>query len=179
MHSHLGEGFAGNWAINKNRYMLFGQCFVQVTDCYAIWFILSYDGNNQANLRLQMRLMCWDMDIVHQNDFPLVDANYWLRLGADICFNPHFKLYLDFDQALWFPALTTLSIKPEKNPYYCGPPIITPTDTPCTTPATVSQTSTNNADASHCQNLFLAMIDRNYYGVILLMCQSALGNLNK
>jgi hypothetical protein len=23
LHSHLGEGFAGNWAINKNRYMLF------------------------------------------------------------------------------------------------------------------------------------------------------------
>jgi hypothetical protein len=22
--SHLGEGFAGDWAINKNRHMLFG-----------------------------------------------------------------------------------------------------------------------------------------------------------
>ena len=24
LHSHLGEGFAGDWAINKNRHMLFG-----------------------------------------------------------------------------------------------------------------------------------------------------------
>jgi hypothetical protein len=58
LHSHLGEGFAGDWAINKNRHMLFGTWFVWVTDCYAICFILSYDGNNPAILRLQMRLMC-------------------------------------------------------------------------------------------------------------------------
>ena len=25
LHSHLGKHFAGNWAINKNRHMLFGQ----------------------------------------------------------------------------------------------------------------------------------------------------------
>jgi hypothetical protein len=55
LHSHLGEGFAGDWAINKNRHMLFGTQFVWVTDCYAIQFILSYDGNNPAVLRLQMR----------------------------------------------------------------------------------------------------------------------------
>jgi hypothetical protein len=24
LHSHLGKGFSGNWAINKNRHMLFG-----------------------------------------------------------------------------------------------------------------------------------------------------------
>jgi hypothetical protein len=68
LHSHLGEGFAGDWAINKNRHYLFGKQFVWVTDCYAIRFILSYDGNNPAILRLQMRLMCWDVTIVHWND---------------------------------------------------------------------------------------------------------------
>ena len=41
LHSHLGEGFAGDWAINKNRHMCFGQRFTWVTDCYAIKFILS------------------------------------------------------------------------------------------------------------------------------------------
>jgi hypothetical protein len=97
LHSHLGEGFAGDWAINKCRHMLFGQRFVWVTDCYAICFILSYDGNNPAISRLQMRLMCWDVDVVHQNDSHLVDADYWSRLGADICFDPLFKSYLDFD----------------------------------------------------------------------------------
>jgi hypothetical protein len=50
LHSHLGEGFAGHWAINKNRHYLFGTRFVWVTDCYAIRFILSYDGNNPAIL---------------------------------------------------------------------------------------------------------------------------------
>ncbi len=75
LHSHLGECFAGDWAINKNRHMLFGQRFVWVTDCYAARFILSYDGNNPAILRLQMRLMCWDVDIVHRNDIHLTDAD--------------------------------------------------------------------------------------------------------
>jgi hypothetical protein len=46
LHSHLGEGFAVNWTMNKNCHMLFGQRFVWVMDCYAIWFILSYNGNN-------------------------------------------------------------------------------------------------------------------------------------
>jgi hypothetical protein len=65
LHSHLGEGFAGDWAINKCRHMLFGQQFVWATDCYTIKFILSYDGINPAILCLQMQLMCWDVDIVH------------------------------------------------------------------------------------------------------------------
>jgi len=54
--------------------MLFGQRFVWVTNCYAIKFILSYEGGNLAILRLQMRLMCWDVDIVHRPDTELVDA---------------------------------------------------------------------------------------------------------
>jgi hypothetical protein len=60
LHSHLGEGFSGDYAINKCRQYVFGQRFVWVTDCYAIKFILSYIGSNTAILRLQMRLMCWD-----------------------------------------------------------------------------------------------------------------------
>jgi hypothetical protein len=98
LHSHLGECFAGDWAINKNRHMLFGQRFVWVTDCYAACFILSYDGNNPAVLRLQMHLMCWDIDVVHRNNIHLTDANYWSRLGADIYFDPLFKSYLNFDR---------------------------------------------------------------------------------
>ena len=49
LHSHLGEGFAGDWAINKNLHYLFGSWFVWVMDCYAIRFILSYDGNCSAH----------------------------------------------------------------------------------------------------------------------------------
>jgi hypothetical protein len=82
LHSHLGEGFAGDYAINKCSHMLFGQRFVWVTDCYAIKFILSYEGGNSAILRLQMRLMCWDVDIVHRPDTELVDAGPGLRPTA-------------------------------------------------------------------------------------------------
>jgi hypothetical protein len=56
--------------------MLFCQRFVWTTACYAIKFILFYDGANPAILRLQMRLMCWDVDIVHQNDHYNADADY-------------------------------------------------------------------------------------------------------
>jgi hypothetical protein len=123
LHSHLGECFAGDWAINRNRHMLFGQRFAWVTDCYATRFILSYDGNNPAVMRLQMRLMCWDINIVHRNDTHLTDADYWSRLGADICFDPLFKSYLDFDRGLCerCPVPTSLPMKPEKMPYYRGP----------------------------------------------------------
>jgi hypothetical protein len=76
LHSHLGEGFSGDWAMNKCRHMLFGQRFVWTTDCFAIKFILSYDGANPAILRLQMRLMCWDVNIAHQNDHYIADADY-------------------------------------------------------------------------------------------------------
>ena len=78
LHSYLGKIFAGDWAMSsKCCHMLFRHCFVWVTDCYAAKFILSYDGGNPAILRLQMRLMCWDVDIVHRPDYKLVDANYW------------------------------------------------------------------------------------------------------
>jgi hypothetical protein len=58
LHSHLGKGFAGAYAINKCCHMLFGQQFVWVADCYAFKFILSYQGDNSAILYLQMRLLC-------------------------------------------------------------------------------------------------------------------------
>ena len=149
LHSHLGEGFAGDWGINKNRHMLFGTRFVWVTDCYAIRFILSYDGNNPAILRLQMRLMCWDVDIVHRNDIHLTDADYWSRLGADICFDPQFKGYLDFNRSLRaeFPAPTDLPMRPENMPYYRGPRVTLP-------PATDDAA----ADSAYCQSLAATVV---------------------
>ncbi len=171
LHSHLGEGFAGNWAINKNCHMLFGQRFVWVRDCYTICFILLYDGNNPAIACLQMRLMCWDVNIVHRNDSHLVNANYWLRLGADICFDPLFKSYLDFDWELCkkIPAPTALPMKPENMPYYQGPRITTSMDLQHTSPsADTSWSDTDAANISHCQSLFLAIIDHNCQGLCRL-----------
>jgi hypothetical protein len=58
LHSHLGEAFSGNYAINKCCHMCLGQRFTWVTDCYALKFVLSYDGLNSAILCLQMQFMC-------------------------------------------------------------------------------------------------------------------------
>ncbi len=156
LHSHLGEGFAGDWAINKNRHMLFGTRFVWVTDCYAIRFILSYDSNNLAVLRLQMRLMCWDMDIVHRNDIYMTDADYWSCLGEDICYDPLFKSYLDFDRGLHetFPAPVNLPMLPENMPYYRGPRVVPP-----------SPTDEPNADNHHCQSLFSQVLTHDSNGL--------------
>ena len=57
LHSHLGKGFALDWAINKNRAKLRGVRFTALTDCFALRFILTYAGTNPALLRLQMRFM--------------------------------------------------------------------------------------------------------------------------
>ena len=49
-----------------------------------------------AILCLQMRLMCWDVDIVHRLDTELVDADYWSRLGVDLDFDPLLRGYLAY-----------------------------------------------------------------------------------
>ena len=125
LHSHLGEAFAGDLAINKNRHMCFGQRFVWVTDCYALKYVLSYDGRNPAILRLQMRFMCWDMVIEHRNDHWLTDADYFSRLGADLCYDPLFKEYIQQVHALHrrSPAPTEMPIAPDHQPYFRGPRI--------------------------------------------------------
>ena len=71
-----------------------------MTECYAIKFILSDEGGNPAILRLQMCLMCWDVDIAHQPDTELVDADYWSRLGVDLNFDPLYQKYLQLTHHL-------------------------------------------------------------------------------
>ena len=144
LHSHLGEGFAGDYAINKVRQYVFGQRFVWVTDCYAIKFILSYEGGNAAVLRLQMRLMCWDCDIIHRPGTTMVDADYWSRLGVDIDFDPLYQQYLSITGRLkeQHQPPTQLPMLPENMPYYKGPRVHLPT--------------TPTAEALHLQTIFAA-----------------------
>jgi hypothetical protein len=117
--------------------MVFGQRFVWVTDCYALKFILSYDGQNPAILCLQMRFMCWDMVVKHRNDMCLTDADYVSRLGADLCFDPLLKEYVQ--QVAAFrrrsPAPKELSIAPKHQPYFHGPRLNMPRMTAPTTSA--------------------------------------------
>ncbi len=111
--------------------------------------------------------MCWDVDIVHRNDIHLTDADYWSRLGADICFDPLFKSYLNFDQGLHegFPAPTSLPMKPENMPYYQGPRITTKdvsTDAEC---PSASSSDTNEAHHLHCQSIKSAIVHHDCHGL--------------
>ncbi len=139
LHFHLGEAFSGDYTINKCRHMAFGQRFVWVTDCYALKFIHSYDGRNPAILRLQMCFMCWDMIIEHRNDVCLTDADYFSRLGADLCFDPLLKDCVQHIQSIKCrsPAPTELPIAPEHQPYFRGPRL----NLPCKAPARESNQS--------------------------------------
>ena len=117
-------------------------------------------------LRLQMCLMCWDVDIVHRNNIHLTDANYWSRLGADICFDPLFKSYLDFDCRLreQFPAPTSLPMKPKNMPYYRGPRVTTTADSPNSVIPSSAPTA-DTAHQSHCQFVVDEMIHHSCHGL--------------
>ena len=70
-----------------------------------------------------MRLMGWDFDIVHCTNNCLVDADYWLQLDKDLCYDPLFREYLHIVLELrWaHPPPTDLPMKVENMLYYCGP----------------------------------------------------------
>jgi hypothetical protein len=123
LHSYLGEGFAGNYAINKVAHYCWGMQFTWITDCYALRYVLSYDGNNPAVLRLQMRLMCWDMVIVHRPGTTMAAPDYLSRLGADLCFDPLLRDYIAKIQHLKKsnPTVSSLPMLPENMPGYKGP----------------------------------------------------------
>ena len=112
--------------MNKVRRTCYGRRFVWVTYCYAAKFVFSYYGANQAVLCLQMRLMGWDVDIVHRTNDYLIDADYWSRLDSDLCYDPSFRTYLHLvsDLCRAHPPLTSsLPMKAEHMPYYRGPRI--------------------------------------------------------
>jgi hypothetical protein len=154
LHSHLGECFAGDYAINKMRHYVFGQCFIWVTDCYALKFLLSYEGGNPAILCLQMHLMCWDVDIVHCLDSELAGADYWSCLGANIDFYPLFYDFLNYTAKLRKsnPAPADLPMHQENMPYYRGPRV-----------RPVTKTS-DSKDALHIQSLLTDIVMLNGTG---------------
>jgi hypothetical protein len=146
LHSHLGEAFSGNYAINKCQHMAFGQRFIWVMDYYALKFIQSYNGWNPAILCLQMRFMCWDMVVKHRNDVCLTDAEYFSHLGMDLCFDPLLKEYVQ--QVVAFrcrsPAPKELPIAPKHQPYFRGPHL----NMPRKAAPTASDRHAHNLDAT-------------------------------
>jgi hypothetical protein len=176
LHSHLGECFAGGYAINKMQHYVFDQQFVWVTDCYAIKFLLSYEGSNPAILRLQMCLMCWDVDIIHQPDSELVNADYWSCLGAIIDFNPLFCDYLDYTAKLRksHPVTTDLPMRPENMPYYRGPQVQPVTKTSKAANVLHIQSLLTDIIVSSCtRQAFLSNIPVRFGHMALPSCRSA------
>jgi hypothetical protein len=96
-----------------------------------------------------------DVDIVHGNDNYLGNADYWSRLGTDLCFNPLFKKYLELTRSLCLlhPVPTILPMLPENMPYYHGPCII-PT-----------QSSTDPSNDAHCQAIISTLLVNNCHGL--------------
>ncbi len=47
-----------------------------------------------------MRYMCWDMDIEYRNNNWLTNADYFSRLGADLCYDPLLCEYIKQVHAL-------------------------------------------------------------------------------
>ena len=88
LHSHLGEGFAGDFGLQKCQHYLWGIRNSWITDSYAMRFILSYDGTNGPLCRLQMRLCMLHVDIYHRNAKWLGDADYFSRHGGDMWCDP-------------------------------------------------------------------------------------------
>jgi hypothetical protein len=123
LHWYLGEAFCGDFAMNKFHHMCYGGHVVWDMDGYAVIFILSYNGANQAILELQMRLIKWDVDIVHCCNDHLVDADYWSRLNCNLCYDLSFYSYLRHVESFCqtHPAPTKIPIDAEHMPYYQGP----------------------------------------------------------
>jgi hypothetical protein len=122
-HLHLYPGeFARDWAMGKCHHMLFRHCFIWITDCYAAQFLLLYNGGNQEVQHLQMCIMGWFVDIAHQANDYLANANYWSRLHSDLCYDPTFKDYIQLVSTLQSQSTSPydLPILPRNMPYYRG-----------------------------------------------------------
>ena len=126
LHSHLGEGFCLDWAINRNRSKLYGTRFSAITDCYALRFILTYDGPNPVILRMQMRFMLWAMDLYHRVARFLATPDYFSRLGADLYFDEMSREYLSktIELRKLYPPVSGM-MRPENMPGYRAPRIKT------------------------------------------------------
>jgi hypothetical protein len=63
------------------------------------------------------------MEIKHRNDHFLTDGDYWSCLGANLCFDPHLKEYIEQINAMQLrnASPTALPPAPENMPYFWGP----------------------------------------------------------
>ena len=162
LHSHLGEAFALDWAIHKCRAKIWGTRFTALTDCFALRFILSYDGPNPVLLRLQMRFQLWAMDLYHRSGFLMVSPDYMSRVGADLCFDELSRNYLNRTVNLRknYPAASGTML-PENMPGYRAPRVrsVLPPDT-----TTVATTLVSLSDDNYVDPAFAPILTSIYSG---------------
>ena len=70
------------------------------------------------------------MDIIHRNDRYLVDANYWSRLMADLCFGPLLRDYIQHVASIHLnnPVPARMPMLAENMPGARGPRLHKPVD---------------------------------------------------
>ena len=119
LHFHLGEAFALDWAIHKNRAKLWGICFTVLTDYMALRFILTYNGWNPVLLRLQIRFQLWAMDLYHRPGDLIIIPDYFSRYIANLCFDDLARNYLNrtVNFCQFYPA-SSGTMLPENMPGY-------------------------------------------------------------
>jgi hypothetical protein len=90
---------------------------------YPAQFMTTYEGSIPAVLCLQMHLMGCEVDIIHRANVFIGDANYWLRLDADLCYDSLFKEYLHIVSHLHstFSKPLELPMQAANMPYYLRP----------------------------------------------------------
>jgi hypothetical protein len=84
-----------------------------------------------------------------------MDADYWSCLGADLCFDPLFKTYLNIRWTLRIenPPLTLFPMKLENTPYFRRPRVIQP------------NTTDTHSNANHSQAIISTVVVDNCHGL--------------
>ena len=101
LHSFPGEALAAAWAITKNRHFLWGREFTLLTDCRALLWIASHEGNNHIVKRMQLELTGYYYTITHRSGRMMADANYLSRLEEDTSIDPLLRDYLSFARQIY------------------------------------------------------------------------------
>ena len=127
-------------------------------NCYALYFILSYDGPNPVLLRIQMRLMLWTMDIYHQPADLMVQPDYLSRLHANLCYDELTRTYLNFKSNLRRTfSPTTGPMVAENIPGYRTPRIWTTLPVKAATVPATTAAVTNKSFDAHIAPILLAI----------------------
>ena len=86
---------------------------------------MSYEVNNPIILRLQMRLMLWVMGPYHRTNDWLIDADYFSRCDADLCYDPLVMEYLNKTIKLCklYPPVSGAMLPHQNMPCFRGPRI--------------------------------------------------------